>query len=106
MVMVSTMEREPMTKKRVVLSSNKSLNNGTGGSPMANDENTNACYTREKLQEMSDKDLSFVESSLIRTISRLRKASEKTLDTEVELCYVQDEIFRRSRMSSYRTSKK
>tara|TARA_B100000123_G_scaffold264945_1_gene235493 strand:+ start:66 stop:368 length:303 start_codon:yes stop_codon:yes gene_type:complete len=100
------MEKKPMTKKQVVLSSNKSLKSGTGGYPMASDENENTNFTRDKLQKMSDKELSYAENTLIRTISKLRKSDEKTIDSEVELCYVQDEIFRRSKMSSYKTSKK
>ena len=95
-----------MTRKQVVLSSNKSLNSGTGGYTVANAENENTSFTRDKLQKMSDKELSYVENTLIRTISKLRKSDQKTHTTEVELCYVQDEIFRRSKMSSYRSLKK
>ena len=72
---------------------------------MANDENEKTSYTRDVLQKMSDKDLSYAENTLIRSISKLRKSDQKTHDTEVELCYVQDEIFRRSKMSSYKTQK-
>ena len=88
--------------KQVVLSSNKSLNSGTGGYPVANDENEKTSYTRDVLQKMSDKELSYVENTLIRSISKLRRTDEKTHETEVELCYVQDEIFRRSKQSSYK----
>ena len=88
-----------MGNRKVVLSSKNRYSNAreVGDTPTRNDEIPQ--YSRDILQQMSDRDLSNAENSLERRIFFLRKESSSTYGHEVELCYVQDEIGRRSRMS-------
>ena len=87
-----------MSRKQVVLNSQSRYNTHEGANQMR--EEVRAQYTRDVLQQMSDRDLSSAENTLIRKISSLRKESRKTYEQEIDLCYVQDEIFRRSSMAS------
>jgi hypothetical protein len=60
-------------------------------------EFVNVCYTRTLLESLSDHDLKTSERSLNKHINSLRSKNEKTHKYEVELCYIQDEIARRSK---------
>ena len=90
--------------KQVVLNSQTRFNNTyDGGNQMR--EETKPQYNRDVLQQMSDRDLSSAENTLVRRISALRRENKKTYDQEVELCYVQDEMFRRSSMATNKRRK-
>ena len=93
-----------MSNKQVVLSSKKRYSdamNDSGGSKVRDDNLSQTInYTRDILEKMSDRDLSQAEHNLERRISSLRRENSKTHPQEVELCYVQDEIFRRFKIKS------
>lgn len=93
-----------MSNKQVVLSSKKRYNDAmkdSGGNKVRDDNLSQTMnYTRDILEKMSDRDLSQAEHNLERRISSLRRENSKTQPQEVELCYVQDEIFRRFKIKS------
>jgi hypothetical protein len=86
-----------MGKQQVVLNSKTRYNKTYEGGNQMRDESVKPQYTRDTLQEMSDRDLSSAENTLERRIFSMRRESKKTYECEIELCYVQDEIFRRSK---------
>ena len=91
--------------KQVVLNSQTRFNNTyDGGNQMR--EETKPQYNRDVLQQMSDRDLSSAENSLELRISAMRRENKKTYELEIELCYVQDEIFRRSKQNSNKFRRK
>jgi hypothetical protein len=53
-------------------------------------------YNRAFLETLSETEVRLSERALIRHINSLRSKSKDAYDFEVELCYVQDEINRRT----------
>jgi hypothetical protein len=86
------------SKKQVILNSNTRYNKTYEGGNKMRDGKARPQFTRDSLQEMSDRDLSSAENALERRISTMRRDNQKTLECEIELCYLQDEIFRRGKM--------
>ena len=95
-----------MGKQQVVLNSKTRYNSTYEGGNQMRDEKFKPRYTRDTLQELSDRDLSSAENSLERRISAMRRENKKTYELEIELCYVQDEIFRRSKQNSNKFRRK
>lgn len=89
-----------MANKRVVLSSHGKFNIQETGESQVNTEEYEVRYTRDILQAMSDKDLISAEKTIERTISSVRRSKGKAYSYEVELCYIQDELFRRASMKA------